>query len=363
MAALWGAIILVLACYTKQSGVYFLPFAAAYLFFKDRKQCVIFSSSAFVLLVSFFFALQYATDGWFGTFVLFNPLRYYQVTTKPVSELQFQLLFEMRHKLYPEMRYEILYKLPVFFVLALAFLLQRALSITKKPALAIWEYTAVAAAFAYFSVRPHPGTMINDLMYMTVWGCILLGLFLVKLTGPEYSDVRDSKRVTVYLLLAVQLCLLLYNPKPLVPTPQDVKKGRELISMVKNMPGEVYLPYHSWYGVMAGKHMIFNGGAYWAYQILAKELFIPEDLIEKIKKKYFSAIIIDDKGYLTAKGERVVIDNVKLLLTSGDAVSKAVAENYRIAERIPYSTDKEFRTIACFQTRPELILVPKDTRP
>jgi hypothetical protein len=46
-----------------------------------------------------------------------------------------------------------------------------------------------------------------------------------------------------------------------------------------------------------------------------------------------------------------------------DAISNAVAANYRLAERIPYSAYKEFRTIAGFQTQPELLLVQKDTRP
>jgi hypothetical protein len=46
-----------------------------------------------------------------------------------------------------------------------------------------------------------------------------------------------------------------------------------------------------------------------------------------------------------------------------DAISIAVEKNYRIAERIPYSTDQEFRTIASCPIRPELILVLKDTRP
>jgi len=129
--------------------------------------------------------------------------------------------------------------------------------------------------------------------------------------------------------------------------------------MVKNMPGEVYIPYHTLYGYMAGKKLIFDGGAYWAYQILARAPFRPVDLIEKIKNKYFSAIIIDDKGYLNAKGERVVVDNVKMLLTANDALSTVVAENYTLTKRIPYSTDSEFRTVTGFQTRPELILEPK----
>jgi hypothetical protein len=93
--------------------------------------------------------------------------------------------------------------------------------------------------------------------------------------------------------------------------------------------------------------------------MLAKEQFRPADLIEKIKNKSFSAIIIDDTGYLNAKGERVVVDNVKMLLTANDELSTVVAENYTLARRIPYSSDREFRTVTGFLTRPELILEPK----
>lgn len=361
VATLSAAIILVLACYTKQSGLYYLPFIALYLFFVDKKQCFVFSSVVFVLVVSLFFLLQYTSGGWFGTYVLFNPLRYNQVVTKPLSELPFRLLFELRDKLFPEIRYEIFYKLPVFFTIILAYVIQKALAWTRKTKLTIWEYTVGAAVIAYFSIRPHPGSERNDFIYMTLWGCILLGLLLIKLSESSFNAVRNSTRITVYLLLTVQLCLQLYSPKALVPTPEDIKKGYEFISLVKNMPGEVYLPYHSLYGVMADKKMIFNGGVYWAYQILAKERFNPADLIEKIKRKYFAAIILDDKSYLILKGERHIIDNVKMLSSSGDELSKVVEENYALVGRVPYRTDEEFRNITGIQTRPELILGPKKT--
>ena len=362
-AALGAALLLVAACYTKQTGIYFLPFIGLYLLFKDKKQCLIFSAATGVLLVSLFFLLQYTSDGWFGTYVLFNPLRYNQVVLKPLSELQFRMLFEMRDKLIPEMRYEIFYKLPVFFTLVLAFMLYRLVSVTRASTFSLWEYTSLAAPLAYFTIRPHPGSERNDFLCMTVWGCILLGLFLIRLTAAARQDSRNSAHITVYLLLALQLCLQLYNPKPLVPAPGDEKRGAEFIAMVKSMPGEVYIPYHTLYGYMAGKKLIFDGGAYWAYQILAKEPFRPADLIEKIKNKYFSAIIIDDKGYLNAKGERIVVDNVKMLLTANDELSTVVAENYTLAKRIPYSSDREFRTVTGFQTRPELILEPKNGAP
>jgi hypothetical protein len=358
-AALGAALLLVAACYTKQTGIYFLPFIGLYLLFKDKKQCLIFSAATGGLLLTLFFLLQYTSDGWFGTYVLFNPLRFNQVLLKPLSELQFRMLFEMRDKLIPEMRYEIFYKLPVFFTMVLAFMLYRIVSVTKASTFSLWECTSLAAPLAYFTIRPHPGSERNDFLCMTVWGCILLGLFLIRLIAAARRDADNRIQITVYLLLTLQLCLQLYNPVLLVPTPQDEKKGIEFINLVKNMPGEVYIPYHTLYGYMAGKKPIFNGGAYWSYQMLAKELFRPADLIEKIKNKYFSAIIIDDKGYLNAKGERVVVDNVKLLLTANDELSTVVAENYTLARRISYSSDSEFRTVTGFQTRPELILEPK----
>jgi hypothetical protein len=361
-AALWAALLLTGACYTKQTGLYFVPFAGLYLLLKDRKQCLIFSAALGGLLVSFFFFLQYISDGWFGTYVLFNPLRFNTVLLKPLSELQFRMLFEMRDKLIPEMRYEIFYKLPVFFTLVLSFVLYRIISITRASTFSVWECTTLTVPLAYFSIRPHPGSERNDFLCMTIWGCILLGLFLIRLAAAAGRDNNNRVQITVYLLLTLQLCLQLYNPVLLVPAPQDEKKGIEVINMVKNMPGEVYIPYHTLYGYMAGKKLIFNGGAYWSYQMLAKEPFRPTDLIEKVKNKYFSAIIIDDKGYLNAKGERVVIDNVKMLLTANDELSTVVAENYTLAKRIPYSSDSEFRTVTGFQTRPELILEPKKAK-
>jgi hypothetical protein len=48
-----------------------------------------------------------------------------------------------------------------------------------------------------------------------------------------------------------------------------------------------------------------------------------------------------------------------MLLTANDELSTVVAENYTLARRIPYSSDREFRTVTGFLTRPELILEPK----
>jgi hypothetical protein len=92
---------------------------------------------------------------------------------------------------------------------------------------------------------------------------------------------------------------------------------------------------------------------------LSKEPYILLDLLEKIRRKYFAAIIVDDRAYMTAKGDRVFIDNLKMFMTSGDEVANAIQQHYQPGGRLPYATAEEFLDTTGLYTRPELILVPK----
>lgn len=354
-----GAVLLVLACYTKQSGVYYLPFAFLYLVLENRRRALLFGALAAVLMPGVFFVLNAASDGWFAAYVLYNPLRYNELLSKPIEQIPFKMLFEFRDRIWSEIRYETCNKLPVFFTLTTGYLVHRILTLKKSSRVSIWEMTALPAIISYFSIRPHLGSEKNDFMYLTLWGCMLLGTILTRLKKVCKDDARQSIKTALYLLLAGQLALQLYNPQKLVPAPGSAEKGREIISMIRSMPGPVYLPYHPYYGIMAGKEKIMSGGAYWAWQILSKEPYRPVDLLEKVRRKYFAAIIVDDRAYWTAKGDRVLLDNLKIFITSGDELANVIGEHYQPGGRIPYANDDEFRNTTGLFTRPELILVPK----
>ncbi len=182
---------------------------------------------------------------------------------------------------------------------------------------------------------------------------------LTRLAKAYKDDARQSVKTALYLLLAGQLALQLYNPQKLVPAPGSAEKGREIISSISSMPGQVFLPFHSYYGIMAGKEKIMNGGAYWAWQILSKEPYLPTDLIEKIRRKYFSAIIVDDRAYITIKGTRLPIDTMKILMDSGDELAVVIGKYYQPGGRLQYASDDQFLNTSGLYTRPELILVPK----
>jgi hypothetical protein len=357
-----SAVLFVLACYTKQSALCFIPFVVLYLLGIDKKKAVIFLCSVCVLFIIVFYVLNAATDGWFATYTYLNPLRYSNNQVKnPLLEMHYAFAADVERKLLYEMRYEIFYKLPVFFTLVMAFLIKRAVSLKRPFNLTVWEFTAIPAAVSYFMLRPHIGSEKNDLIYITLWGCILLGLFLIKLSASQGSRNKSSTLVTVYILLALQLVLQIYNPKNQVPSSESVSKGNEFIALVKNMPGQVFIPYHSMYGVMAGKKMFINSGAYWGYLVTSGKPLKITDLIEKINHKYFSAIILDDKSYYTLLGQNFEFDIVAMLFSSEEYLSKAIKANYKLQSRIPYRSDSEFRNLAGFMTRPELIYVPRDS--
>jgi hypothetical protein len=354
-----GSALLVAACYTKQSGVYYLPFAFLYLMLQNRRHALVFLGLTSALVLGAFLGLNRASDGWFATYTLFNPLRYNELLNKPIEEIPFKMLFEFRERIWPEIRYEILYKLPVFFTLTGGYLLHRALTLTKSSRVNIWELTALPAIISYFSIRPHLGSEKNDFMYLTLWGCLLLGFLLTKIAKSYADDARHSVKTVLYLLLAGQLALQLYDPQKLVPAPGSAQKGRQIIELIGSMPGQVFLPYHSYYGIMAGKEKIMNGGAYWAWQILSKEPYRPAELLEKIRRKYYCAIIVDDRAYMTAKGDRVLLDNLKIFMSSGDELAGAIQEHYQPGGRLPYDDEDQFLDTTGLFTRPELILVPK----
>lgn len=359
LALACSVLLFTLACYTKQTGLVYVPFVALYLLTISKKRAVMFVALFITVILTVFFILNASTDGWFGRFTFFNLLGYKQHMAVVLPNAYYELFQGAREKLLREVRYEIFYKLPIFFTIILFFLIYRFVSQKKLRDFNVWEYTAIPAAITYFIVRPNLGSEKNDLIFLTLWGCVILGMLPSKLASFTERKTAHYMQTTVYFLLALQLCLQLYDPRQDIPSPGSTQKGKEFIDTVTHMNGEVYIPYHAYYAVMSGKQMTFNSGAFWGYQILSSQGYKPDDLIEKISHQYFTAIIIDDTSYYTLLGQRIAFDNIKLLLSSDEPLAKAINQNYMVGSRISYSTVDEFRSSTGFMTRPELILVPR----
>ena len=95
----------------------------------------------------------------------------------------------------------------------------------------------------------------------------------------------------------LQFVTLFYNPIDQLPSKNDLEAGQSLIRIIKNIEGEVFLPYHGFLPTLAGKSM--NAHSMAIADILRGE---DEDIIhmlqvqmtEAILRKRFDAIILDN---------------------------------------------------------------------
>lgn len=354
-----AAVFFAFAFFTKQNAILFVPFAGAYLFFINKRQAILFACLFIFLLLIGFILMHILTDGWATQYTVLNLFGYKKNLTESLGNTYLLLIQEIQAKLLTEMRYELFCKFPVFLILILFFFIFRLISSDPKN-LTLWELTAIPAAGAYFIVRPHIGSEKNDLIYITLWCCILSATYLHKLSALFNAKTGRNILTTLYLCFTLQLCLLIHDPRERIPDSGSTQKGKEFINMVKDIHGPVYIPFHAYYAVMAGKEMLFNAGAFWAYQILSPGGYTPTDLFDKISHKYFKAIIVDEKSYYIYLGQRLPFDNLRLLLSSDEPLARVINQNYKFERRISYRTDNEFRNPTAFMTRPEIILVPRD---
>ena len=132
-----------------------------------------------------------------------------------------------------------------------------------------------------------------------------------------------------------------YDPRALVPTAADRRAGDALVARLRATPGAVFVPFHPFYALRAGKAPTLHA------QNLADinaipDLGTPRELIEAIRARAFDLIVLDVEGEGPAAEAEAMGQFPRL------------AGNYEIAERIEGP-----RVITGAPVRPRLLLVPK----
>ncbi len=216
-----------LAIFTKQAAA--LPAAALWLYalLRGRKR-----HGPFLLLLPLFVLLpaallQLTTRGWFLYYTVKIPLHH---ETDPSLYLGFwsRDLFK---------------NIPVALLFVLLFLLRGRDASVKVFFLAVLLMS--------WSLRVHSGSFKNDLMALFAAAALLAGL--------SFGVLKKSSegRILFWSGLLLQALMLLYNPKPFLPTKADLAAGKKLLSLIKSFDGPVYLPSHSFIARLAGKRQSF----------------------------------------------------------------------------------------------------------
>ncbi|MGE5234603.1 MAG: hypothetical protein ACM3OB_10880 [Acidobacteriota bacterium] len=136
--------------------------------------------------------------------------------------------------------------------------------------------------------------------------------------------------------LALQLGLLVYDPRPFLPG-ENRAAAERFIAWIRSQPGEVLAPEHPFAAVQAGKPPTFHTMALGA--VLEGGLAVPEDLRQALASQRYSTIVLDraPAGYLD------------------------LYAHYKLAHLLPESTSP--RALTGFDVRPRYVLVPKRAEP
>ncbi len=144
------------------------------------------------------------------------------------------------------------------------------------------------------------GNYLNVLLPAFAGMAILFGLAVNEMLVFSTSQEKWGWLALVYTLILVQFGLLVYNPARHIPTAQDKSAGDWLVQTIESYEGDVFIPFHTAYGLFAGKTP-------YAHKVALDEIFgnfgsgVPEyarkldaDFNQAFQQQRFDAILLDE---------------------------------------------------------------------
>ena len=291
-AAFWGrdplhailcAVMTALAFLTKQSFLLIALLFIPHWFLTDRKSFRFYLTTIAILFIGATAYLYLISDGLFRFYSFAVPAKHHIFPDRWITFWTADLLG----------------KFPIMFIFgAFAFYLS-----ARKLASNFFNYresTLVVMVVGFIAVswmgRLKVGGYDNTLIPAVLAISLLTALTLQHFHLKEYNWgwILPAAGKTAIIL---QFILLGYRPWALIPPEMDRNAGGRVIETIESIEGEVFLPNHGYYARMTGKKTF----AYWMalHDILHYKGDItpdnlPEDLMEAISNRRFSAIILDE---------------------------------------------------------------------
>jgi hypothetical protein len=104
---------------------------------------------------------------------------------------------------------------------------------------------------ASWSSRMHSGGYENVLMPMHAAIALSFGVGLAGIR--QWVAQRPLQGIALSILVLGQFWLLAYAPMSLIPTAQDRQRGKQILNLVSEFEGEVYVAAHPWFTGAVGK--------------------------------------------------------------------------------------------------------------
>jgi hypothetical protein len=191
------------------------------------------------------------------------------------------------------------YAVTILFSLAGIFLLAR----RDRGEFWKWLSLLAGAVLCSFLARIKSGGYDNVLLPAAAAFGVLLGIGWNRLTESltrAPALVRSLAVIALSVAAGYQYYHLRFNPSDQVPTPANYQAGENFIRYISQLPGDVYIPYHTYYAAMAGKPSYAHQSALW--DVLrgqtsnrGKEILI-RSITDAVRNRQFSTIILDGAG-------------------------------------------------------------------
>jgi hypothetical protein len=130
-------------------------------------------------------------------------------------------------------------------------------------------------------------------------GVAFPALALAALAGRAYAAPategpgRAAQAAVFALLVTTQLALLVYDPRPYLPTARSRAAGERLIARLRQAPGPVFVPDHPFYPVLAGKEAHFHRMGLW--DVRRAGYGFPKGLVESIQGQRWALVVMDSR--------------------------------------------------------------------
>jgi hypothetical protein len=292
-----AAVLLVAAFFVKQTATPFMPVLGLALLLTEPRVAVVYGLTLAVVGLPSLWLANHASDGWFWTYIS---------------------VLHRKHDFFPARAY---LGTPGRLLLILGpglLLVPWALVRRRTPGLVYATFIALAGIGAACTSFGTQWAFTNAFMPGVMLPAIAIGVAAGRLLDGEREAPPRLRPAVVYVLLSLSiLCApgaLLraagevlpkswhiealqrptgYDPRIFLPEARDVKAGDALLARLRATDGEVLIPFHPFYGYLAGKRTYLHRMG--VADIGRTGLGVPHGLAEAINGQKFALVVMDDK--------------------------------------------------------------------
>jgi hypothetical protein len=287
-----GAALLALAFFCKQTGIFYVALGGAIVVVLNWRRAPTFAAMAAVIGLGGSWMLDRSTGGWFWTYV---------------SEIHRAHDFNWTR--FRDSFGHVLWHFPAASVVIAASLVVVAITAWRRRGLPpatgpflLWTSTyavsTVVGAIGFGTEFAH----FNAYMPALLHGALAAGAAvpaMVACSQALWGGRRHAGTVGVVagaaaaMPLAVTCALASWQPQRYIPTAADVAAGERLIQRLRAIDGDIWLPSHPWYAVLAGKapHVHRMG----IKDVTTRQSRVIDGLDDQLRHHGFAAVVLDTR--------------------------------------------------------------------